>query len=215
LGDCPPTHYIRVDVLEDVVLREIRRLTRFATRYEDEFARAVMGRSRKAAEDERRDRQRELNKLTARDREIDSLFNRMYEDNVSGRIDDERFARMSKSYAEEQAGIAAKTKTLQAELDRKEDNAVTSEMFMSVVRKYTRARKLTPMMVREFIDRIEVRQAEKIGGARVQKLTIHYNCVGEIEIPDLPDLSKTDVTINTRKGVNVTYATDGATVAAV
>ena len=76
-------------------------------------------------------------------------------------------------------------------------------MFISTVRKYTRAKKLTPRMLNELIDRIEVRQAEKIDGEWVQKLTIHYNCVGAIFIPDIFPLPATSVSVNTRKGVVV------------
>ena len=78
-------------------------------------------------------------------------------------------------------------------------------MFLSTVRKYTRAKKLTPRMVNELIDHIEVYQAEKIDGEWVQKLTIHYNCVGALFIPDTDSLPVPDVTVNTRRGVYVTY----------
>ena len=78
-------------------------------------------------------------------------------------------------------------------------------MFLSTVRKYTRAKKLTPRMVNELIDHIEVYQAAKIDWEWVQKLTIHYNCIGALFIPDTDSLPVPDVTVNTRKGVFVTY----------
>lgn len=111
-------------------------------------------------QNERQNKQKELNKLLARDKELDTLFNRMYEDNISGKIDDERFARMSKVYTEEQTEIAEKVKILQAELDKTTDKAMTADMFIKTVRKYTRARKLTPQMLNELIDKIEVYHAE-------------------------------------------------------
>ena len=83
---------------------------------------------------------------------------------------------------------------------------MTTDMFISTVRKSTRAKKLTPRMLNELNDRIEVYQAEKIDGEWVQKLTIHYNCVGEIFIPDIFPLPVHDVSVNTRKGVVVNYA---------
>ena len=202
-GTCPTTHYIRVDFLEQVVLGEIRRLTKFASRYEEEFAKLVMGHSQKTAASERQCKARELNKLLTRDRELDNLFGRMYEDNVSGKIDDERFARMSKGYTEEQSAIAAKVKTLRAELDRADEKAISSDTFVSAVRKYTRAKKLTPRMLNELIERIEVHQAQKVDGVHVQKLTIHYNCVGTIDIPDILPIPQPEVLIQTRKGVAV------------
>lgn len=112
--------------------------------------------------------------MQARDTELDGLFERIYEDNLSGKLSDERFARMSQRYEEEQAGLAEKIKTLCKELDKLSSEAVSTDMFLSTVRKYTRAKKLTPRMVNELIDHIEVYQAEKIDGEWVQKLTIHY-----------------------------------------
>lgn len=77
-------------------------------------------------------------------------------------------------------------------------------MFISTVRKYTRAKKLTQRMVNELIDHIEVHQAEKVDGVWEQRLTIRYNCVGVIDIPET--LPMPDITMNTRKGVFVNYA---------
>lgn len=99
---CTSTHYIRVDFLERVVLGEIRRLTKLATQYESEFANIVMGHSIQAAQQERRQKQKELNTLAARDKELDNLFEHIYEDNVSGKISDDRFAKLSAKYEAEQ-----------------------------------------------------------------------------------------------------------------
>ena len=203
---CSSTHYIRVDFLEKVVLGEIRRLTKLVTQYESQFAEIVMGHSIKAAEQERQLKQKELNSLLARDKELDNLFERIYEDNVAGKISDDRFAKMSIKYESEQKEVSARIKALQTELDSEKSKAVTSDMFMASVRKYTRARKLTPRMLNELIEKIEVHQAEKIDGKTVQKLTIHYNCIGDIEIPDLDKLPENNVSVHTRQGVDVHYA---------
>ncbi len=206
-GTCSSTHYIRVDFLEQVVLGEIRRLTKFANRYEDEFVKAVMGHSQLVIERERQNKQKEYNSLLARDKEIDRLFEQMYEDNVSGKISDERFSKMTKRYEDEQSGLTKRMKMIKAELDKVSHQAVTTNSFISVVRKYTRARKLTQCILNELIDHIEVHQAEKVNGVHVQKLTIHYSCVGSMEIPDVLPLSEPDVLIQTRKGVALSYAT--------
>ncbi len=79
-------------------------------------------------------------------------------------------------------------------------------MFMASVRKYTRARKLMPRMLNELIEKIEVHQSEKIDGKTVQQLTIHYNCIGNIEIPDLEKLPENNVSVHTRQGVDVHFA---------
>ena len=203
---CTSTHYIRVDFLEKVVLGEIRRLTKLATQYESEFAKIVMGHSIQAAQQERQKKQKELNSLTARDKELDNLFEHIYEDNVSGKISDNRFAKLSAKYEAEQKEVTARMKELQEELDKDKSKAVTSDMFMASVRKYTRARKLTPRMLNELIEKIEVHQSEKIDGKTVQRLTIHYNCIGAIEIPNFEKVPENEVSVHTRQGVDVHYA---------
>ena len=92
-GTCTSTHYVRVDFLEEVVLGEIRRLTKFASLYEDEFVKAVIGHSRQAELTDRKLKEKELKTLLARDEGLDGLFERIYEDNVSGKLSDDRFAK--------------------------------------------------------------------------------------------------------------------------
>ena len=205
-GTCTSTHYVRVDFLEQVVLGEIRRLTKFASQFEDEFVKAVIGHSQQAEATDRKLKEKELKALQARDEELDGLFERIYEDNVSGKLSDDRFARMSRRYEEEQKELAEKIKALRAEIDKQNSQSMTTDMFISLVRKYTRARKLTPRMLNELIEKIEVFNAEKVDGVWEQRLRIHYNCVGVIEIPDLIPLPAPEVSVSTRKGVVVNYA---------
>ena len=207
-GTCGSTHYVRVDFLEQVVLGEIRRLTKYAGLYEDDFLKEVIGHSRQAEETERRLKEKELKSLLARDDELDGLFERIYEDNVSGKLSDDRFAKMSRRYEEEQKGLSEKIKKLRSEIEKQSSRATSTDMFVSIVRKYTRARKLTPRMLNEPVEKIEVYNAEKIDGEWVQRLRIHYNCVGEMNIPNEPALPIPAVTVNTRKGVFVSYTTD-------
>ena len=205
-GTCTSTHYVRVDFLEEVVLGEIRRLTKFASLYEDEFVKAVIGHSQKAEQTDRKLKEKELKTLLARDEELDGLFERIYEDNVSGKLSDDRFAKMSRRYEDEQKELSEKIKKLRSEIEKQSSRSMTTDMFIGLVRKYTRARKLTPRMLNELIEKIEVFNAEKIDGVWEQRLRIHYNCVGTIEIPTVLPLPIPEVSVNTRKGVVVNYA---------
>ena len=205
-GTCTSTHYVRVDFLEEVVLGEIRRLTKFASLYEDEFIKAVIGHSQQAEQTDRKLKEKELKTLLARDEELDGLFERIYEDNVSGKLSDDRFAKMSRRYEDEQKELAEKIKKLRSEIEKQSSRSMTTDMFIGLVRKYTRARKLTPRMLNELIEKIEVFNAEKIDGVWEQRLRIHYNCVGTIEIPTVLPLPIPEVSVNTRKGVVVNYA---------
>ena len=205
-GTCTSTHYVRVDFLEEVVLGEIRRLTKFASLYEDEFVKAVIGHSQQAEQTDRKLKEKELKTLLARDEELDGLFERIYEDNVSGKLSDDRFAKMSRRYEDEQKELSEKIKKLRSEMEKQSSRSMTTDMFIGLVRKYTRARKLTPRMLNELIEKIEVFNAEKIDGVWEQRLRIHYNCVGTIEIPTVLPLPIPEVSVNTRKGVVVNYA---------
>ena len=205
-GTCTSTHYVRVDFLEEVVLGEIRRLTKFASLYEDEFVKAVIGHSQQTEQTDRKLKKKELRTLLARDEELDGLFERIYEDNVSGKLSDDRFAKMSRRYEDEQKELAEKIKKLRSEIEKQSSRSMTTDMFIGLVRKYTRARKLTPRMLNELVEKIEVFNAEKIDGVWEQRLRIHYNCVGTIEIPTVLPLPIPEVSVNTRKGVVVNYA---------
>ena len=205
-GTCTSTHYVRVDFLEEVVLGEIRRLTKFASLYEDEFVKAVIGHSQQAEQTDRKLKEKELQTLLARDEELDGLFERIYEDNVSGKLSDDRFAKMSRRYEDEQKELSEKIKKLRSEIEKQSSRSMTTDMFIGLVRKYTRARKLTPRMLNELIEKIEVFNAEKIDGVWEQRLRIHYNCVGTIEIPTVLPLPIPEVSVNTRKGVVVNFA---------
>ena len=205
-GTCTSTHYVRVDFLEEVVLGEIRRLTKFASLYEDEFVKAVIGHSQQAEQTDRKLKEKELKTLLARDEELDGLFERIYEDNVSGKLSDDRFAKMSRRYEDEQKELSEKIKKLRSEIEKQSSRSMTTDMFIGLVRKYTRARKLTPQMLNELVEKIEVFNAEKIDGVWEQRLRIHYNCVGTIEIPTVLPLPIPEVSVNTRKGVVVNYA---------
>ena len=165
-----------------------------------------MGRSAKVAENDRVRKRRELDALVARDKELDALFERLYEDNVNGKIDDARFAKMSKRYEEEQGENAKKIKALRLELKKLEGRQMDVDQFLETVRRYTDATEITQRMVAELIDHIDVYHAEKKDGITTQRVVIHYNCVGAFEVPDRRNIPEEDILMQTRKGVALSYA---------
>ena len=203
---CSKTHYIRLDFLEQVVLYEVKRLACFASEYENDFIKAMIGRSAKMAENATLRKQRELDALTARDRELDMLFERLYEDNVAGKIDDARFAKMSKRYEQEQGENAKKIKALRLELKKDESKRMDIDDFLETVRRYTDAATITKRMVAELIDHIEVYHAEKQDGITNQRVVIYYNCIGAFDVPDRRKIPEADIIMETRKGVALSYA---------
>ncbi len=203
---CSKTHYIRLDFLEQVVLYEVKRLACFASEYENDFIKAMNRRSAKVAENTALRKQRELDALTVRDRELDMLFERLYEDNVSGKINDARFAKMSKRYEQEHGENAKKIKALRLELKKDESKRMDIDDFLETVRRYTDATTITKRMVAELIDHIEVYHAEKQDGVTNQRVVIHYNCIGAFDVPDRRKIPEADIIMETRKGVALSYA---------
>jgi hypothetical protein len=193
-------------VFENVHEPVIEREAWAAVQYESEFAKLIMAHAKATDDSERQMKRRELSKLLARHEEIDGLFERIYEDSVSGRITEERFTTMSRRYEDEQSGLSGRIKTAQSELDKADGNAVTAGSFMRTVRKYTRARKLTRAMLHGLIDHIDVHHAEKSSGKHDQKIVIHWACVGRIEISDGFKLPGVEVEVMTRRGVTMSYA---------
>ena len=206
LRKCSSTHYIRLDFLEQVVLYEVHRLACFANEYENDFIKAMVGRSAKVVENERVRKKRELDALLARDRELDTLFERLYEDNVSGKIDDARFAKMAKRYEQEQGENAGRIKALRLEVKKLDEKRMDVEDFLETVRRYTDATTITKRMVAELIDHIEVYPAVKEDGVTNQRVTIHYNCIGVFEVPDRRKIPERDILLETRRGVALSYA---------
>lgn len=109
------------------------------------------------------------------------------------------------TYEEEQRGITERVTSLNNLLEGLISKSVTADKSILAVKKYTRIKKLTIRMLNELIDHIDVYHEEIIDGAKVQKLTIYYNCIGSIEIPENVPLEIPEITMRTRKGVTVTY----------
>ena len=167
---------------------------------------AMMGRSAKVTENERARKQRELDGLLARDKELDGLFERLYEDNVSQKISDARFAKMSQRYEQEQGENAKRIKALRLELKKSEGKRMDIDTFLATVRRYTNAKEITQRMVAELIDHIDVYHAEKQDGVTTQHITIYYNCIGAFSVPDRRKIPAAEITMGTRKGVAVSYS---------
>lgn len=203
---CFNPHYIRLDFLEQIVLSEVRRLTRFACHYEDQFTKVVADYTQKAMETEQRIRQGELKALITRDKELDVLFEKIYEDNVSGKISDERFKKLSLKYEEEQHSISERINELKQRFDETASRVANTDTFLRAVKKYTKIKKLTPRILAELIEHIDVHEPEMVNGSRFQRIVIYYNCIGAIEIPDEVAIPLPQISVNTRKGVTVTYA---------
>lgn len=114
-------------------------------------------------------------------RELDILFQKVYEDNVIGKLSDEHYTALSAKYDAEQKALKPEIEKLQQELQKEESKSVNVNNFISIVKKYTDIQELTPQLVREFIEKIIVHDAQVIDGERIQEIEIVYNNIGMLE----------------------------------
>jgi len=205
-GTCDSTHYIRADALEQVMLLEIRRMTRFLQDKEEDFVKLLMDKSIKEAQRESKRREKELLAMLARCRELDDLFSKTYEDNAGGKLSDERFMMLTKRFDDEQVALKKKISALQAEIDADKRHKQGAASFLLTVKRYTDIEQLTPVIVNELIEKIAVHQAQGTGKNKTQRLDIYYNFVGVLDMPGIAALPQS-VTVDTRQGVAVEYIT--------
>lgn len=180
-----PSHQIRNSVIEQLLLEDLQRVTAYARNHEDEFLRLVTRNSEKALDRELRDCRKEYEQAKARIAKLDTLIQRIYEDNVEGKISDDRFAKLSGNYETEQAQLQSRVEELQRFLDDAKEKSLNADHFLALVRKYTDIRELDAEIIREFVERINVFQAEKVDGHRQQRIQIIYNCIGAVDLPDV------------------------------
>lgn len=122
----------------------------------------------------------------ARIQKLDVIIQRLYEDNVDGKISDERFARMTKTYEDEQRQLESRNAELNAFIASAKEKRLRVDSFLDIVRKYTNIMELTAEIIRSFVEKIEVMKPEKVPGTRTKKQTvvIYWNFIGAVEIPD-------------------------------
>ena len=174
-------HYIRVVVLEELVLQNLQRVVAYAREDEDEFVRRVMENKLAVQRTEQEQSKRKLEKQKRRITELDAIIQRLYEDNVTGKLTDERFAKLSASYEAEQAELKQSVESLRVIVEASEAQAVNVKSFLKIVKKYTEPTELTPQLLHEFVDKIVVHEADKSSGHRTQRIDVHYNFIGEID----------------------------------
>ena len=171
-------HYIREKVVEQIVLESMQRILLNVQVFEKEFARKQMD---CYTEDKKKllaAKRRELGKVKKRIAEIDILIQKIYEDNASGKLSDERYATLSLSYEEEQKTLKAAVPELQSFLETETDKTESLQRFIQKVKQITELKVLTPELIHEFVDKIVVYAPRYLDGKRVQLLDIYYSGVG-------------------------------------
>ena len=172
--DACSAHFIRTVVLNEIVLNELNKLLVRVKEHEDEFVQAAMDNSVQKQTSELSKARKAMKQAEKRIAELDRLFTRLYEDNVSGKISDERFTVMSSGYEDEQKKLKASVTELTDYIETSEQKSADVTAFISVVQKYEHITELTPEIMHELIEKIVVHAPDKSSGHRTQQIEIHY-----------------------------------------
>ena len=178
-------HYIRVSVVEKLILETIREVSAYALSNEKEFVKKVREASDVQQEATMKEYRRRLGKAKRRHEELDDLVKKLYESFATGKIPEKHFDRLLSGYDNEQTTLEAEMQELQTGLDRYGADSVRADRFLELVKRYTDFSELTTPMLNEFIEKVVVHEADKSTGERVQKVDIYLNFIGAFTVPKM------------------------------
>lgn len=204
-GKCPGRHYVRADALEEVVKLELRRLVEMLEIDESYFAQLLLRKNDEEREKDKKFLELELQKAIARSNTVSQLYEKLYEDNVIGKVSDEWFIELSHKYEKERMDLKAKIADTRYKIEELKNNNSEYRKFISAIRRFMQMDNLTSPLLRELIDHIDIFETEGTGKSRTQRIVIYYRFIGYIE---LPNATKQTHIADTRKGVAVEYITE-------
>lgn len=189
-GLCSKTHHIRVDSLTNIVTQHISEIVRFASLFEDEFVKLVVDENYKQVQVQQRKNQTALQTTLAREKEVDVLYEKLFEEKILGNLSEERFQKLSYKYEDEQSALKQKIKHLKAVVAEEQRHEMNADGFLQLVRKYTDIQELTPEILNSFIDKIVIHHREQVFTETVQKVEIYYKMIGYVELPKMSKAEK-------------------------
>ena len=204
-GNCPGRHYVRADALEEVVKLELRRLVEILEIDEPYFAQLLLRKNDEEREKDKKFLETELQKAIARSNTVSQLYEKLYEDNVIGKVSDEWFVELSHKYEKERMDLKAKIADTRHQIEELKNTYSEYGKFISAIRRFMQMDNLTSPLLRELIDHIDIFETEGTGKSRTQRIVIYYRFIGYIE---LPNTAKQTHIADTRKGVAVEYITE-------
>ena len=202
-GSCQHRHYVRADAIEQIVMLELKKMSACIRHNEERFAEILARKTNSDRISEEKYLKTELERLMSRNAKVERNYEKLYEDNMDGKVTDEWFMHMSRKYEEERIELRTKISKLREQQEQLNNKEKEKELFVSAVRKFMEMETLTAPLLHELIDHIDIYETEGTGKNRTQRIVIHYRFVGYIEIPSNADNYKAD----TRQGVAVEYLT--------
>ena len=207
-GTCPTRHYIREDALYEVVRLELRRLSAFLREDEEAFAEILAKRTGAEAKAERSVLEEELRKARQRLELVGTLYEKLYEDNATGKVTDEWYSHMSLKYETERIELKFKIEDLDRKLKALRTAEKNNEYFIRAVRRFMDMDTLTAPLLKELINRIEVSEVQGKGKNRTQRIVIHYRFAGYLDLEE--NYLERNIVQDTRQGVAVEYVPHAA-----
>ena len=173
----------RGDVLTHLVKNDISNIVQFATEFEDEFVKIVVDEDYKRIQATRKKNLEALNKMLSRDKELDTLCEKVFEEKILGNLSEDRFLKLSQKYEDEQFELKAQIKYMKKVVAEEKAHELNADGFLKIVRKYSNIEELTTELLHEFIDKIIVHHKEKVLGETIQRVEIYYKMIGQVQIP--------------------------------
>ena len=189
------THTIRNVVLEEIVLRNLREAIAYVTANENDFIREAADITIRERDKELAANKKALAEAEKRIIELDTIIKRLYEDNITGKLTDERFIKLSRDYELEQDKLKSNAETMRQELKQQEQKKGNIKSFIAATKKYTDLQALDTTVLREFVDRIEISATQKWKKKEVgRKIHIVYNFIGAFDFEAATAQAETDET---------------------
>lgn len=181
---CGSTHSIRTVILEELLLINIREIVSLASKNKEQFIRMVMDTDMKQRNKDLSQKKKLVGDMEKRIAELDVIFKRLYEDNISGKLSDERFRKLSFEYEAEQNGLQNQVVLLRGDVESSEGQSANVDKFLAIVNRYTEIPELTPRILHEFVDKIIVHAATDPHSKvkRTQQIDIYYKGIGTLEM---------------------------------
>ena len=191
---CTP-HSIREVVLDEIVLDEINKTIYFARNNKNDFVDCVKKKTSSQLTRDFNAKCSELSKAEQRVIELKTLFKRLYEDNILGRISDEQFRMLAADYTDEQKELELQIPILEKEIDELKSECVNTQKFLDIVNKYLYIEKLTPSVLRSFISKIVIHERDKKHSkTAMQRIDIYFRYIGQFAVPNENNIANEDYT---------------------
>ena len=202
-GTCEGTHYVRADSMEQIVMLELRNLANFLAEDEKAFADILEAKTNKSILNQQKFLESSIDKATARTKEVALMYEKLFEKHINGIVNEESFMQLSQKYETERDELKVKIRQYRDDLSEIENLRTSKEQFTLAVRKFMQMETLTPALLNELIEKIEVHSIEGKGKNKTQRIVIHYRFIGVIDNP----VKEENIVLEARQGVAVEYLT--------